>query len=243
MDKRVIFFTGLKGGVGRTVLTRAFAAFLVSKGISVTVVDADEIYSIYRERNRCLKEYPNTKQEYGIVPLDCKTITSIETAKDFLDCTSGTVYLVDCRFNHDYGNLMYLYQTADMIVLPFQYDSMCADSTYKFMAYLSKKGIYAPTYLLPNMCGRFYKKESDSGIRSQILCQKADILPEISYCPDLGSFSSIDNYEKKIEKATTTAFHELLDKMQVVPILQSFIEHAEESAKIFEEDIDACLKR
>ena len=53
----IVTFANQKGGVGKTTLCIAFANYLFSKGVRVTVIDADFQHSIVKRRNADIKEY------------------------------------------------------------------------------------------------------------------------------------------------------------------------------------------
>lgn len=216
MSKNV-FFTGLKGGVGRSVLAEIYAAFLVNKGKSVTIIDADfnTTASVLRDRIKNMKEYPNNSETYNIVPLDCSKNDSIETARYFLYNQIETVYLVDCRFTHDYANLLTLYELADCIVTPIQYSMDCIYSTLMFITFLRKNNILAPIYILPNMCVKANKVYKDAKTKSQILGQYGDFLPEIPKSVLFNDINSYTKYNKKIKDLTYEAFNVLFEKMQI----------------------------
>ena len=52
VKNRIILFSNLKGGTGKTTLCALFATYCVSKGIGVAMVDADIQQSISRLRSR-----------------------------------------------------------------------------------------------------------------------------------------------------------------------------------------------
>ncbi len=226
---RVIFFSGQKGGVGRSTLAELYANYLVEKRYKVTLIDADipGCGSIYMSSQRYLGEVP-----FNVVPLDVSDYHNVETARNFLDNNVDTIYIVDCRFNHDYNNLLTLYESADMIVLPILYDRLCPPSTTDYMEFLRRKGIRAPFYLLPNMC-----RESREPGRSQILGQWGEFLPEIPENAVFQNFGCFDSYTKKIERLTAKAFDAMTEKLKSSVMLRKQIATAYENADDFEERI------
>ena len=56
MENKIILFTNIKGGVGKTTLCSLFATYLAQKGIPVAVMDADIQQSLFRHRKRELEE-------------------------------------------------------------------------------------------------------------------------------------------------------------------------------------------
>lgn len=237
--KKVVFFSGMKGGVGRSILTEAYASYLVNKGYSVTVIDADanttsSIVDGYNEQDR---EVP-----YSVMSLDSSKESNAKTAYNVIN-NIASVYIVDCRFNHDYKNLLYLYQLADLIVLPIQYDKMCTSATLVYMEYLRREGIHAPFYLVPNMCGKIFNRKSEDGIASQVLGQWGEFLPEI---PESGEFMHhgfIDTYGKKIESLTVRTFGELEKRMEQSSLLRRYIDLGYDECNEFKQNIERKIGR
>ena len=56
MNNKIILFTNIKGGVGKTTLCGLFATFCAEKGIPVAVMDADIQQSLFRHRQRELQQ-------------------------------------------------------------------------------------------------------------------------------------------------------------------------------------------
>ena len=56
---KIILFTNVKGGVGKTTLCSVFATFLSQSGRPVSVVDADIQQSISGNRRMDLEERPD----------------------------------------------------------------------------------------------------------------------------------------------------------------------------------------
>lgn len=52
MENRIVLFSNIKGGVGKTTLCALFASYLAENGIPVIAIDADLQASLYRHRQR-----------------------------------------------------------------------------------------------------------------------------------------------------------------------------------------------
>ena len=52
MKNKIIIFSNIKGGVGKTTLCALFASYLAEKGCPVIAIDADLQASLYRHRQR-----------------------------------------------------------------------------------------------------------------------------------------------------------------------------------------------
>ena len=57
---KIIVFTNVKGGVGKTVLSSLFASYLSQIGRPIAVVDADIQQSLSDHREEDLQKYPNS---------------------------------------------------------------------------------------------------------------------------------------------------------------------------------------
>ena len=63
MKNKIIIFTNIKGGVGKTTLCGLFATFCAERGIPVVVLDADLQQSLMRHRNREKESTGKEKRE------------------------------------------------------------------------------------------------------------------------------------------------------------------------------------
>lgn len=52
MKNKIIIFSNIKGGVGKTTLCALFASYLAERGCPVIAIDADLQASLYRHRQR-----------------------------------------------------------------------------------------------------------------------------------------------------------------------------------------------
>ena len=63
---KIIIFSNIKGGVGKTTLCSLFATYLAENGMPVAVLDADLQQSLYRHRVREEKADPEQKMPWQI---------------------------------------------------------------------------------------------------------------------------------------------------------------------------------
>lgn len=80
MDNKIILFSNLKGGVGKSCLSVLFSTYLHEQGIPVMVVDADIQQSIFRQRQRELSENPYAALPWQLQPFnsdDLETVKSV----------------------------------------------------------------------------------------------------------------------------------------------------------------------
>ena len=80
---KIIVFSNLKGGVGKSTLCCHFAHFLVAKNQKVAVLDADLSHNIYNLRQRELAKVKDAVKPWEVWTLDAAASTDavIERAK------------------------------------------------------------------------------------------------------------------------------------------------------------------
>ena len=90
---KIIVFSNLKGGVGKSTLCCHFAHFLVAKNQKVAVLDADLSHNIYNLRQRELAKVKDAVKPWEVWTLDAAASTDavIERAK-----TLPGYVLIDC---------------------------------------------------------------------------------------------------------------------------------------------------
>ena len=63
---KIVLYTNVKGGVGKTTLCGIFATYLANSGRTVAVVDADLQQSLFRHRKRDLQQDPDASLPWEI---------------------------------------------------------------------------------------------------------------------------------------------------------------------------------
>ena len=138
---KIIVFSNLKGGVGKSTLCCHFAHFLVAKNQKVAVLDADLSHNIYNLRQRELAKVKDAVKPWEVWTLDAAASTDavIERAK-----TLPGYVLIDPA-------LLKVFQAADAAVIPFRYDDFMIDSTFTFTKVLMKEAPQAKKIYVPNI--------------------------------------------------------------------------------------------
>jgi chromosome partitioning protein len=72
---KIIVFSNLKGGVGKSTLCCHFAHFLVAKNQKVAVLDADLSHNIYNLRQRELAKVKDAVKPWEVWTLDAAAST------------------------------------------------------------------------------------------------------------------------------------------------------------------------
>ena len=70
MKNKIIIFSNIKGGVGKTTLCALFASYLAEKGCPVIAIDADLQASLYRHRQREKDVAPEAQIPWNVELLD-----------------------------------------------------------------------------------------------------------------------------------------------------------------------------
>lgn len=145
---RIIVFSNLKGGVGKSTLCCHFAHFLVAKGQKVAVLDADLSHNIYNLRQRELAKVAGVVKPFEVWTLDSATSTDavVNRAKQL----PGYV-LIDCPGTLNDPELLKVFQAADAAVIPFRYDDFMVDSTLTFTKVLLKAAPQVKKIYVPNI--------------------------------------------------------------------------------------------
>lgn len=148
MDNKIILFSNLKGGVGKSCLSVLFSTYLHEQGIPVMVVDADIQQSIFRHRQRELAEKPDSALPWQLQPFNSDELETVKSVIDSLKQIPACI-VVDCPGNINDRALGMFFQAADVAVTPVRYDSDNLDATQIF-AEVFKSVSKARMFFIPN---------------------------------------------------------------------------------------------
>lgn len=70
MENKIVIFSNIKGGVGKTTLCALFASYLAENGVPVITIDADLQASLYRHRQREQDVATDIKAPWNVELLD-----------------------------------------------------------------------------------------------------------------------------------------------------------------------------
>lgn len=132
MENRIVLFSNIKGGVGKTTLCALFASYLAEKGIPVFAMDADLQASLYRHRQREKDADPDSSTPWAVEMLNTSNGQKLEETISKLKNVPGIV-LIDCPGNLNDRNLEHIYRAADIAVIPMSYDADTIDATGIFV--------------------------------------------------------------------------------------------------------------
>ena len=122
MKNKIVIFSNIKGGVGKTTLCALFASYLVERGYPVMAIDADLQASLYRHRKREKDVAPEAPIPWNVDLLDTANREQLELVMAKLKEVPGIV-LIDCPGNLNDRNLEYIYKSADTAIIPISFDA------------------------------------------------------------------------------------------------------------------------
>ena len=114
---KIILFTNIKGGVGKTSCCALFAQYLCENGYPVKVLDADIQASLSRHRERELAANPDAAIPWEVSTVDTTDRQSLQSSIEEAMQFDGVV-LFDMPGTLNAANLDLLYKTADLAVVP-----------------------------------------------------------------------------------------------------------------------------
>ena len=213
---RIILFTNIKGGVGKTSTCALFAQYLNESGYPVTVLDADIQASLSRHRERELAANPDVA-----VPWDVSTIdttdrqslqSSIEEAKKF----EGIV-LIDMPGTLNASNLDLLYQAADLAVVPVSYDFDTIDATGIFIKVIKRVKDIRLVFL-PNRINTTENRTDEMRQREEtvkILGRIGKVTPRIKQSVVIKRYSTVSPLDKYQKAAVEHAFDAIVEQIKL----------------------------
>ena len=145
---KIVLFSNIKGGVGKTTLCAHFAEYLAEHEYPVATVDADLQASLSRHRERDVKEDPNRPLPWEVIKLNTFDGKKVKAVIEKLKQINGII-VVDCPGNLNDNNLSILFEAADFIIVPMAYDVDTIDATNIFVDVVKKRS-QAKLLFLPN---------------------------------------------------------------------------------------------
>jgi len=209
MQNKVILFTTIKGGTGKTTLCASAATFLVELGVPVIVIDADIQQSLSRHRQRDLIAHPLAQIPWQVQFLNTKDTASLKSmvsrAKQLPCCI-----LIDCPGNIQDPALQVIYDAADVAVIPFELNADSVDATVMF-ADVFRKHFNAKMFFVPNKVSTIFEKRGEVRKAREDAIEALNrkyglVTPDIRLTTHLNGYSTLEicNFAKK--KAIRDAF-------------------------------------
>ena len=132
MKNKIVLFSNIKGGVGKTTLCALYASYLAEQGIPVFVVDADLQASLFRHRKREADVDPEAELPWAVELLDTSNASQLSEIIEKIKSVPGVV-LIDCPGNLNDKNLALIYKSADVAIVPMSFDADTVDATGIFV--------------------------------------------------------------------------------------------------------------
>lgn len=145
---KIILFSNLKGGTGKTTLCELFATYCVEKELPITVMDADPQLSLWKDRRDDMESLPESEIPWEVTPLivNDEILEVVEKIRKI----PGDV-LVDCPGSLENQYLQVLFEYANVIVIPFRFDRKNTRGTASFAEIVRKINPKAKLLFVPNL--------------------------------------------------------------------------------------------
>lgn len=216
MKNRIIIFSNIKGGVGKTTLCALFASYLAEKGCPVIVIDADLQASLYRHRQREQDVTPDAKAPWNVELLDTADRARLEQVMGKLKEVPGIV-LIDCPGNLNDRNLEFIYKSADTAIIPLSFDADTVDATGIFVKAL-KTVSPAELLFLPNRINTSERKSEELRQRAQtteLLGLVGTVMPTIRQSVSVKRYTTLYPLERNQLTAVEPAFYKLMEQLRI----------------------------
>lgn len=148
MRNKIVLFSNMKGGTGKTTLLELFASYAIENEVPVLALDADPQLSLYKDRQDDLQANPAASPSWLVKLL--RVDENISAVIEKIKAVRGVV-LIDCPGNIDNNYLQLLFKAADVIVMPFKYDRKNVRETATFCGIFRKLNDKARILFVPNM--------------------------------------------------------------------------------------------
>lgn len=150
----IITFTNQKGGTGKTTNCIMFANYLVEIGVQVQILDLDFQQSAVRKRARDVSAYENFPP-YEIIPSNGLD-DGLQYVQNY-DKKNAVNLLVDLPGQINDRKIMQIILASDVVITPFTYEEMVLQSTFETVNFMSKCGVQAQVFMVPNMMNKSVK--------------------------------------------------------------------------------------
>ena len=212
---KVILFSNIKGGVGKTTLCALFCEYIKENGMKVTAVDADIQASLARHRERESEADVGHDIPWPIERLDTRNASKLEKYLKELHRKDGVV-VIDCPGNLNDNNLSLIYRSADMIVIPMAYDVDTIDATGIFVSVVRRMS-RAPFVFIPNRINVVEGKAKELQMREEtidILGKLGTVTPRIKQSVVVKRYSTLYSLDKYQFAAVEHAFNKIIEEIK-----------------------------
>ena len=212
---KVILFSNIKGGVGKTTLSALFCQYLKEKEFEIMAVDADIQASLSRHRDRELEADSKYNAPWPIVRLDTRNVEKLEKSLQELRRKEGIV-VIDCPGNLNDNNLSMVFNSADLIVIPMAYDIDTIDATGIFVSVVRRMS-RAPFVFIPNRINVVEGKAKELQMRDQtisILGKLGTVTPRVKQSVVVKRYSTLYPLDKYQYAAVEHTFNKIIEEIK-----------------------------
>ena len=192
---KIVLFTNIKGGTGKTQLCATSATNFLLYGIPTLVIDVDIQQSLSRHRQRDVAAHPSEKTPWDCVFLNtlnqASTERLIERIKQLPCCV-----LIDCPGNINDPALRLIFEAADIAVVPFELNADSVDATVIF-AQLFKQHFSAKMFFVPNKVSSLFWKRGEVRKAREDAMEQLDkklgvVTPDIKLSTHMNGYSTLE---------------------------------------------------
>lgn len=216
MENRIVLFSNIKGGVGKTTLCALFASYLAEKGVPVIAMDADLQASLYRHRQREKDVDPDAPAPWAVEMIDTSNGQKLEETISKLKSVPGVV-LIDCPGNLNDRNLEHIYKSADMAIIPMSYDADTVDATGIFVKAF-KTISSAKLLFVPNRINTSEGKAEELRQRTQtteILGLIGTVTPRIKQSVVVKRYNTLYPLDRYQKAAVEHPFEKIINELNI----------------------------
>ena len=214
---KIIVFANQKGGVGKTTLSILFANYLDWKKKKVVLIDADNQHSASAVRKDD-ETLMGDAAPYPIQELSLQDGDYVEKVMASAKQFDGTV-IIDCPGSISDDGIGSVFASADIVVIPFEFEDISMKATTDFIKVLNnvkiKYGYKCELLIIPNKVQLSYGTASEIASWKTALSSytiAGDVLPKIVHRAQLKRIDTYaitptqrdivkDTFEKIISKA------------------------------------------
>ena len=213
---KIILFTNLKGGVGKTTLCSLFASYMAEQDNPVAVLDADIQQSLFRHRQRELLANPNAPVSWLLQPLRMQDASQTSAAMEKLRQMPCDI-IIDCPGNIQDPILGHIFAAADVAVIPFRYDSDSLDATHLFSKVFSTRS-NADMFFVPNCIAVREELREEVGNQRdkavELLRDFGDVTPRIRQSVVVRQYSTVGHLTSYQRNAVKYAFEPIVQSIR-----------------------------
>lgn len=216
MKNKIVIFSNIKGGVGKTTLCALFASYLAERGYPVIAIDADLQASLYRHRQREKDVAPDVQAPWNVDLLDTAKGDHLKNVMSKLKTVPGIV-LIDCPGNLNDRNLEYIYKSADTAIIPISFDADTVDATGIFVKAL-KTVSSANLVFIPNRINTSERKSEELRQRAQtteFLGLVGVVMPTVKQSVSVKRYTTLYPLERNQLAAVEPSFCKIVEELQL----------------------------